>query len=125
VPAASDEEALRDRLKAALPAAIKARDRTAVAAIRSAMAAIDNAESVDPAATPPAEAGRIAGGVRGLRAGEVTRRSLSDAEITAVVRSEIEERLEAACAYDALGRTADAARVRAEAAVLDAHIGDN
>lgn len=41
------EESVRDRLRRALPAALKARDRLAVAALRSTLAAIDNAEAVD------------------------------------------------------------------------------
>jgi uncharacterized protein YqeY len=39
---------LRDRLRQALPAAMKAHDRPAVTALRSALAAIDNAEAFDP-----------------------------------------------------------------------------
>jgi len=39
---------LRDRLSRALPAAMKARDRPAMTALRSAVAAIDNAGAVDP-----------------------------------------------------------------------------
>ncbi|HET7516709.1 MAG TPA: hypothetical protein VFN05_03225 [Actinomycetes bacterium] len=39
---------LRDRLRRALPVAMKARDRTAITALRSALAAIDNAEAFDP-----------------------------------------------------------------------------
>jgi len=39
---------LRDRLRQALPAAMKARDRPAITALRSALAAIDNAEAFDP-----------------------------------------------------------------------------
>jgi uncharacterized protein len=38
---------LRDRLRRALPAAMKAQDRPAVTALRSALAAIDNAEAFD------------------------------------------------------------------------------
>jgi uncharacterized protein YqeY len=41
------DEALRDRLRRALPAAMRARDAPAVAALRSALAAIDNAEAID------------------------------------------------------------------------------
>jgi hypothetical protein len=46
-------ENLRDRLRRALPAAIKARDRPALTALRSAVAAIDNAEAVNPPQTSP------------------------------------------------------------------------
>jgi uncharacterized protein len=47
---------IRTRMRRALTAAMKARDRSAVTALRSALAAIDNAEAVDPANTPPATA---------------------------------------------------------------------
>ena len=43
-----NEDDLRDRLRRALPVAMKAQDRPAVAALRSTLAAIDNAEAVDP-----------------------------------------------------------------------------
>ena len=42
------DDDLRDRLRRAPPVAMKARDRTAVTALRSALAAIDNAEAFDP-----------------------------------------------------------------------------
>jgi uncharacterized protein len=47
------DDNLRDRLSRALPAAMKARDRPAMTALRSAVAAIDNAGAVDPA--PPTD----------------------------------------------------------------------
>jgi uncharacterized protein len=47
-------EDIRTRLRRALPAAMKARDRTTVAALRSALAAIDNAEAVEVNTPPPA-----------------------------------------------------------------------
>jgi hypothetical protein len=49
---------IRTRMRRALTAAMKARDQSAVTALRSALAAIDNAEAVDPATTPPATARR-------------------------------------------------------------------
>ena len=52
-------ENLRERLSRALPVAMKARDRVAVAALRSALAAIANAEAVDPSQAPP-QSGRPA-----------------------------------------------------------------
>ena len=42
------DDDLRDRLRRAPPVAMKARDRTAVTALRSALAAIDNAEAFNP-----------------------------------------------------------------------------
>jgi uncharacterized protein len=44
---------LHERLRRALPAAMRARDRPAVNALRSALAAIDNAGAVDPAQARP------------------------------------------------------------------------
>ena len=111
--------ALRGRLRAALPAAMKARDQVAVAALRSALAALDNAEAVDPSTGP----GSDPLGVVGLGAGEVARRELSEAEVEDLVRGELDERLAAAEVYEARGLGAEARRLRAEAAVLAAHLG--
>lgn len=73
---------VRDRLRAALPEAMKARDAVAVAALRSALGALDNAEAVDADLAPQSSVGhpRLAGTVSGLRAAEVERRSLSAAQ---------------------------------------------
>jgi hypothetical protein len=66
--------ALRDRLRRALIAAMRARDAVAVRALRNALSAIDNAEAVDPQ-----DHGQTAGYVvrKGLGAGEVPRVQLS------------------------------------------------
>ena len=45
MPAQPASASVRERLRAALPPALKARDAVAVAALRSALAAIDNAEA--------------------------------------------------------------------------------
>jgi hypothetical protein len=124
----------------ALTAAMKARDRSAVTALRSALAAIDNAEVVDPANTPPATArrpgpgkappgdppgeGRIAGAALGVGAAEVERRTLTPAETQAIVREEVTERQAAADAYERAGRSGPAERLRAEAEVLTAYLAD-
>ena len=50
-------EDIRTRLRRALPAAMKARDQTTVAALRSALAAIDNAEAVEVGPTSPPGSG--------------------------------------------------------------------
>ncbi|MGX1812070.1 hypothetical protein ACWIGI_40670 [Nocardia sp. NPDC055321] len=110
---------LRDRLRAALPAALKARDRTAVAALRSALAAIDNAEAVD-ASDVRAGAIEAAGG---LGAAERPRRELTESDVDDIVRAEIDERDSAATDYAAAaGGAARAAALRAEAAVLTRHL---
>ncbi len=50
-----DDDGVRARLRAALKAAMKERDRAATATLRSALAALDNAEAVDPASAGLAE----------------------------------------------------------------------
>lgn len=178
---------LRDRLRRALPPAMKARDRPAVTALRSALAAIDNAGAVDPTHAPPAaqappdqappdqglpdrgpadqdppdqgppdrgpadqdppvtfSAARpeasgsgaersdqdaagvaqptFAGTVAGVGAAEVERRSLSQAQMEAIVRAEIADRETAAAGYERAGQLDRAERLRAEAEVLLGHL---
>jgi uncharacterized protein YqeY len=116
---------VRDRLRAALPDAMKARDSVAVAALRSALAALDNAEAVDAARAPQPSAGhpRPAGTVRGLRAAEVERRSLSAAEMEELVRAEVTERHAVARDYERAGHRRHAERLRSEATVLSSYLG--
>lgn len=116
---------IRIRMRRALTAAMKARDQRAVAALRSALAAIDNAEAVEAAGEghPPGE-GRIAGAVLGVGAAEVARRTLTPAETQAIVRQEVAERQTAAQAYERAGQSGPAERLRAEAEVLRAYLDD-
>ncbi|GIF04453.1 GatB/YqeY domain-containing protein [Actinoplanes siamensis] len=107
---------LRDRLQAALLPAMKARDKAAVSALRSALAAIENAAAVTPR---DAAFGLPA---TGLGVTEVPRREQDDAEIERIVRAEIDERRAAAAEYDRLGREAESVRLRAEADVLDTQL---
>ncbi len=138
---------MRARLRVALTDAMKARDRVAVAALRSALSAIENAEAVDtpvpadanqpadatgppagtaePAAAEPplteratVEHAGFAGSVAGLRAAEVERRPLTDADVERIVRAEATDRLAAADEYERGGRHDHAERLRGEAAVL-------
>jgi uncharacterized protein YqeY len=143
----ADREAgdIRTRMRRALTAAMKARDRRAVTALRSALAAIDNAEAVDTANPPPVDTantppateghppategdpageGRIAGATVGVGAAEVARRTLTPAETLAIVREEVAERQTAAHAYERAGQSEPAERLRAEAEVLRAHLDD-
>ncbi|APB00456.1 hypothetical protein [Nocardia seriolae] len=115
----TDPAPLRDRLRAALPAAMKQRDRPAIAALRSALGAIDNAEAVDGT---DVRAGAIETSAVGPGAAERARHALTEADIEAIVRTEIDERRRAAEEYDALSGGADRAEsLRAEAAVLAIH----
>jgi uncharacterized protein YqeY len=96
------------RLRADLTAALGSGDRVAVAALRSALAAIGNAEAVDlttdagPAASPPAASEHFAGARAGPGASEVTRKRLTVADVTRIVADEIAERQSAAAEYDRL-----------------------
>ena len=114
---------LHTRLRRALPPALKARDHAAVAALRSALAAIDNAQAVE-APPAPRSRGVVAGAVIGLGAGDVPRRRLSESDIAAIVRAEVADRLVAATDYERAGQGEAAARLTAEADVLAVHLAD-
>jgi uncharacterized protein YqeY len=110
---------LVDQLRSDLTAAMKARDSHRVAALRSALSAIANAEAVAaPSTAASLSQSPIAGAVSGLGAGEATRQELSDDAVLALVRSEFDTRTAGAAEFDALGRDDHAAQLRAEAAVL-------
>jgi len=121
--------ALVARLRAALTAALGSGDRVAAAVVRSALAAVGNAEAVNLAvqgdhadlAMVPGE--HFAGARAGLGAGDVPRKQLTAADITQIVLAEIDERQSAAGAYDRLGHGGQAERLRREADVLAAVLG--
>jgi uncharacterized protein YqeY len=138
------DDDLRNRLRRALPAAMKARDRPAVTALRSALAAIDNAEAFDPdealaegrydvlepAGWEPADPDAddvdaahpgFAGTIAGVGATEVERRSLTPKQVEGIVRAEIETR-EVAATLEGVGKHEHAERVRAEMKVLLSHV---
>jgi len=111
---------LRDDLKAAL----KARDSVAISALRSALAAIDNAEAVPAEHRVDSATGseHVAGAAAGLGAAEAERRHLTEADLRSIVENEVRERLAAAEEYDRLGRTDAADRLRAEAKALSPYL---
>jgi len=115
---------VRSRLRGALPAAMKARDMTAVAALRSALGAIDNAEAVDTGLAPSVTMGdsEIANAATGLGAGDVDRRALSESQIADIVRAEVTDRRAAAAEYERAGQRDHAGRLRGEADVLSAYV---
>ena len=121
--------AVRDLLRSDLLRAMRARDRVAVAALRSALAALENAEAVPlPDTSPPSDGspddggGPFAGSRLGAGAAEVDRRLLGAAEEEALVRAQVAERRDAAAELERLGRAERAERLRAEAAVLAASL---
>lgn len=86
---------LKDRLRADLTAAIKARDEVRSSTLRMVLTAISTAE--------------VAG---------KSQRELSDDDVVGVLSSEAKKRREAATAFEEGGRAEQAAKERAEAAVL-------
>lgn len=97
---------LKERLRADLSGAIKARDATTVATLRMALAAVSTEEVAGTAA-----------------------RELSDGEVVAVLAREAKKRREAAEAFAGAGRDELAAQERAEGEVLagylPAQLGDD
>jgi uncharacterized protein YqeY len=91
--------AILDDLRSDLTTAMKERDQGRVSALRMALAAVTAAET--------------AGTARG---------ELDDAGVTAVLRSEVKRRQEAAEIYEKAGRAEQADGERAEAAVLGAYL---
>ncbi|MEO3757091.1 hypothetical protein ABGB19_02215 [Mycobacterium sp. B14F4] len=114
----------RTTLREALMAARKDRDPVRVAALRSALSAIDNAETPDDARIDAPSSPTIAGGVAGLGAAEVARRELDDPRIRELIRTEVAERRDAAEQMAAGGQADRASQLRAEAAVLTDLLGD-
>lgn len=112
---------LTTSLNAALPAAMKARDRVAVSALRSALARISNAEAVSIDTMP--SAGAIGEGSVGLGAADAPRRELAESEVRALVEAEVTEHEQAADQLAASGFEAVADGLRAQAAVLRSHLG--
>ena len=108
---------LRQRLRDALTTAIKSRDRVAVAALRSTLAAIDNAEAVD---RPPSMDRGLAIESIPARAGatEIARRILTPTQVEWIVRTEMAERHVAADAYEQAGQRERAERLREEIGVI-------
>lgn len=90
---------LKDRLRADLTTAIKARDTVRSSTLRLVLTAVTNAE------------------VSGKQA-----RELSDDDVLGVLTTEGKKRREAAEAFEGAGRTEQAAKERAEAAVISDYL---
>jgi len=113
---------VQSRLQESLRAALKARDTAAVSALRSAQAAIGNAEAVTPPTGAPAPSGNrhFAGVIEGLGAAEAPRRVLTEAQACEIVRAEISDRRNAAELYERSGHAERAALLRRGADTLSA-----
>jgi uncharacterized protein YqeY len=106
-------DAIRQRLQADLLDARKCQDGIRLQAIRSLLSALANAEAVP---LPDGPYRVVEGGA------DVPRRALTEAEIDAVVRAEIEERGNAIDLY--VGHGVEPARLLAEAAALERYLPD-
>jgi uncharacterized protein YqeY len=127
VPGQADSgRAIRAALRHGLTAALKARDSDAVAALRTAMAAIDNAEAVPaPATNSPTTSAHVAGARGGPGSTEAARRQLSASDVRSVLRDQIAEHSRQAERYDTLGRADAAQRLRRQAGTLAPYLADD
>jgi uncharacterized protein YqeY len=117
------ESPLRQRLRDALPAAMKSRDRAAVAVLRSTIAAIDNAEAIIPADDGTRRSLAIEHVPIGAGATEAARRALSESDVERIVRDEIADRAAAAEDYERTGCPDRAEQLRSEIHTLTAFAG--
>lgn len=104
---------IRERLKEGLLAAMKAKNLEAVAALRTALAAIDNAEAVEPGNQSAPIVNRSA---------DVPRKALSEEDIIALVRSEATDLRKAAVQYDSIGQVKRAEELRLKLKALEPFI---
>ena len=120
----ANPRALRAALRRDLASAMKARELGAVSALRTAIAAIDNAEAVPASDKGQATtSGHIAGARAGVGAAEAARRDLSGSQQQAILRDQVTGYTTEADRYDALGRPDAARRLRAQARLLSAYLG--
>jgi uncharacterized protein len=117
-----DPVRLREGLRKSLRDALSSRDTIAVAALRSAMSALDNAEAVDQSHAPGPAVGAGWNVRLGVGAGEAARRELSAQDVIEIVHAEVKDRTAAAAEYERLGRADEATRLRAEASTLESFI---
>src|SRR5215207_9311096 len=109
----------RTRLRQQLRVAVRERDHIAVSALRDAIAALDNAEAVQPVDDGTNVSSQyVAGGVVGLGAAEAERRVLDADSQRAILSAEIESRLAAASTYEEHGLRRRAMELRRSTEVL-------
>ncbi len=113
---------VRTRLRTALTTAMKARDRDVAGALRTVLAALDNAEAVAAPEPPVGADSPIAGALSGLGAGEAPRRELTETDVAMIVHAEIADLRASADDYDRLGRHDRANGLRAGADAVAAAV---
>ena len=117
-------QGLRARLRADLRTAMKARQEEVVSALRTAIAAIDNAEAVAVPDDGVAEEGsaHVAGARLGVGAAEAERRVLPLDEVRAILRAQVDDRVTEAERWAGNGRDDAAERLRREADALRGYL---
>jgi uncharacterized protein YqeY len=100
---------VRQRMQEDLRAAMQARDQLAVSVLRSTLAAIANAESVDPATAD-------------RHATEVDRKHLTDEDIVAIVKAERDDLRVASTEMASLRQERKADELAQQAALLHSYL---
>ena len=90
------------RLRADLTVGLKAQDRVTVAALRSALTALDNAGAVEAPAARAEGSEHIAGTTAGVGSTDIARRVLSEDDVRTILRSVADEHSRAAGEYAAV-----------------------
>jgi uncharacterized protein YqeY len=96
-------------MQAGLRAAMQAREQVTVSVLRSTLAAVANAEAVDPATAD-------------RHATEVERTHLTEDDVRAIVTTERDELRTAAAEMSSLGQTSKAGELTEQAAILDRYL---
>jgi uncharacterized protein YqeY len=109
------------RMRADLPVAMKARDASAVSALRTGLAAIANAEAPEVVAPAGGAAPMPVEPVVGQLV-EHARLDLSVADVERILRHEIADRQETIAAIEPHGRAAEVDELRAEITVLQRYV---
>ncbi|WP_329155550.1 GatB/YqeY domain-containing protein [Streptomyces sp. NBC_01456] len=103
---------------------MRARDKTAVSALRATLAALDNAEAV-PVDEADMRGLALEHSPVGVGVTEAARRELSECDVADIVRAEATERLDVAVQLTAPAHADRVAQLRAEAAVLLRFLDDH
>jgi uncharacterized protein len=110
---AEPAQLIRDRLKADLTRALKARQTAVAMTLRSLLAAIDNAEAVPLSAAPPAIDGRSR---------DVPRLELGRSDIQAILLREADECRRAGADYERVGHSEAAEAMRAALSLIESYV---
>lgn len=111
---------IRTQLKTDLKAAMKARQQHSVAALRSLLAAIDNAEAVDVRHLPAPSLNIDTCG----HAPDVPRKVLTKADVGQIILKEAHELQQAQAEYTRLGLHDDAQRLAEELASIQHYVNE-